>query len=484
MIYYFKKYHVGDCFDASHIKLTKFRKQAHSTAKMVFWHCCIKKARQERKSSSRDVFVSFDSFSDTDSSVSSFESSEASWPSSVEWNETIKSVETCETVDDYMSTHSSVSMVDFPFEIITGARRRVHFSLDELALLGNEQFLQAGENNVKVAVNRCLHLEKIKDDMKQLKDFAHDSQESNGFRNPRTGQVLLYVGGCHFRKNSLRAAELSFREASLCVEGKHPEVEAEFVIGEAFANLGMLYWSLEEHVKSVDYLQMSLKWHSVNKEKDGRSAAASICVAHCLQKLGLVYKAMGRYHDASDVLGKSVLAHNQVATGWYELASVLDDMGLVELRAGDNKQALALHKTALEVKYEAITRNDSSKLKEMAELFATRANFERAELLLLLSFGELSLVSTIIHLAKAHAATEDFTSAAYRYESAIRIIRPVWVRFVKFGTQYASLTSRMAFDMAGLWCAHADAMEHQGFLSISKGSWKKAEELYVLAGST
>jgi tetratricopeptide (TPR) repeat protein len=254
------------------------------------------------------------------------------------------------------------------------------------------------KQNVKIlppVTNHNDELEKLASggDINALRQECDRCRRVFGRKNPRVGQVLLFIGTKEASQGNHLAAMKLLRKAGKCTSGKNWRVEADFIKAESNRRIGLVTLEMGGTVSAEDYLTDALAMHRQNETNNGRNPNVSLHVAHCLNDLGMLRGSHGKCESALLSFKRAARIYDRfVDTDPLQLASVLESIGSAHFELGNLKRAKMYHKDAFTIKASVVGKN------------------------------HLSLVSSYTSLGGVYVANEKYKSAASCYAHAETIL--------------------------------------------------------------
>lgn len=169
--------------------------------------------------------------------------------------------------------------------------------------------------------------------------YGHSSQQ--------VAHVYNFLGNAHFRRCEYQLAVEAYKQAIQCAPGSH--------LGDSYANLGTVYWTIGELDEAVAFLKRAQDVHeytAITRNEDPRDCLSIAAVAY---QLGIVFTLKSSFHKAlrqfstCQDIRERVLPPDHV-----DIARVLDATGRVyALRnlPGDLRRALRYHEEAFQIKH-------------------------------------------------------------------------------------------------------------------------------------
>lgn len=176
--------------------------------------------------------------------------------------------------------------------------------------------------------------------------LMHNLEELRGKfgpEHPLVAKTCNLIGNAHFRRKDYRRALRSYKEAVKC--------GVNHQLGDAYANLGTVYWTIGKVDEAIAFLERAHQVHEFNLYRAKKDPATSMTIATVHYQRGLAFTLKGSFDEAMIHLKECErIRKRQLGSDHIDVARALDAMGKACMLRGDYPAALCYHEQALAIK--------------------------------------------------------------------------------------------------------------------------------------
>ena len=266
--------------------------------------------------------------------------------------------------------------------------------------------------------NEQANLEALHTHLQQLKIRYYPT-------HPQVAATYNLMGNIYFRQRRFSQALVAYKKAVECEPGDH--------LGDAYANLGTVYWSTGALNEAVTFLRKALRVHEYQQVRAGHALRESLAVASIRHQMGLVYTLQHQHQQSSSLSSSLVKAHQCLAQalkirervlgkGHLDVARTVDAMGKVYLLDGDYQSALLCHERAFRIKENVMAYPEKSK--SLCESLVNIAAVQRARNDL---EGAIFTSTAIVEMQKEELRAERTQNAVVEVARALDSVGELYV---------------------------------------------------------
>jgi CHAT domain-containing protein/tetratricopeptide (TPR) repeat protein len=275
-------------------------------------------------------------------------------------------------------------------------------------------------------------------------------------------------------KQDLEEAHRKFEEALVVFERTRAEAWQATTLNE----MGVVYWSWDQHAKALEYYEKSMKIRRKIGDVQGQGVT--------LSTMGIAYGAMGQYAKALEYYEKSLEIRRKVGDVRGE-GVTLNNMGAVYHDWGQYAKALEHFEKSLEIESKVgDVENDGRTLNNMAFVYESWGQYAKAleyyekSMEIMRKVGDVRREGLILgNIAYVYAQQEEYDKSLAKYQESLAIYEKIGVPTK--GTK--DLIGNLHLDMGDVPSAQPFIREtgywsSLGRLSLMKAAYPEAREYY------